>query len=56
VDGTTGPALNDYRNVLAAADGSNRSIQEGSMPPARPLSDADKALFQAWISAGKPNN
>jgi hypothetical protein len=56
VDGSTGPALDNYRNVLAAAAGSNRSIQEGSMPPARPLSDADKALFQSWIDAGKPNN
>jgi len=56
VDGTTGPALNNYANVLSAADISNTSIQQGSMPPTGPLSDADKALFQSWINAGKPNN
>ncbi len=56
VDGSTGPALDNYRNVLSAADASNRAIQEGSMPVAGPLSDADKALFQSWIDAGKPNN
>ena len=56
VDGTNGPALNNYANVLSAADISNRTIQEGSMPPLRPLSDADKALFRSWIDAGKPNN
>jgi hypothetical protein len=58
VDGTNGPALNNYPNVFSAADISNTAIQNGSMPPppARPLSDADKILFQSWISAGKPNN
>jgi hypothetical protein len=56
VDGTNGPALNTYQNVLSAAHGSNLAIQNGSMPPSRPLSDADKALFQSWINAGKPNN
>jgi hypothetical protein len=58
VNGSNGPALNNYANVLSAADISNRDIQDGSMPPPSEgrLSDADKALFQSWINAGKPNN
>jgi hypothetical protein len=56
VDGTTGPALDNYAHVLSVADISNRVIQEGSMPPAGPLSAADKTLFQSWINSGKPNN
>jgi|WetSurMetagenome_2_1015567.scaffolds.fasta_scaffold1803815_1 hypothetical protein len=55
-DGTNGPAMTNYASVLSAADISNTSIKEGSMPPFKPLSDADKALFQSWINAGKPNN
>jgi hypothetical protein len=56
VDGTTGPALDNYANVLVAADIGKRVIQDGSMPPSGPLSAADRTLFQSWIDAGKPNN
>jgi len=55
-DGTNGPALDTYANVLSAADIANAAIQDGSMPPLTVLSAADKALFQSWIDAGKPNN
>ena len=56
VTGPIGPSLSNYRNVLSVADISNAAIQAGSMPPTGPLSAEDKALFQSWIDAGKPNN
>jgi hypothetical protein len=56
VTGSTTPALGDYASVKAVADASNTAIQQDGMPPGGPLSAADKALFQSWVSAGAPNN
>jgi hypothetical protein len=52
----TAPPLNNYANTKANASASNSAIAAGTMPPGSPLSAADKALFQAWIAAGTPNN
>lgn len=51
----TSPPLSNYANVKANASASNSAIIAGTMPPT-PLSAADKALFQSWITAGTPNN
>ena len=50
------PTLSDYASVSAAADACNSAIKNGTMPPSGALSASDQALFQSWITAGKPNN
>jgi hypothetical protein len=54
VERSVGPALDSYSNVLSAANNSNTAIQNGTMPLSGPLSATDRALFQSWIDAGKP--
>jgi cytochrome c5 len=47
----------DYDNyTVAKANGKmgNSAVQKGSMPPAGPLSQADKDTFQSWIDGGMP--
>jgi len=50
------PSLNNYANTKSNASASNGAIIAGTMPPSSSLSASDKALFQAWIAAGTPNN
>jgi hypothetical protein len=42
--------------VKANASVANSAIQKGNMPPSGALSAANKQLFQAWVTAGTPNN
>lgn len=38
-----------YEDAASDADAENQSIQSNKMPESGPLSDSDKALFQAWV-------
>jgi hypothetical protein len=53
---SAGVSLNNYTNVKTNASRANTAIQGGIMPPGSPLSAANKQLFQAWVTAGTPNN
>jgi uncharacterized membrane protein len=53
---SAGISLNNHTNVKANASRANSMIQSGRMPPTGALSAANKALFQAWIDQGAPNN
>lgn len=51
-------SLDNYADVKQYAALSMKRINNGSMPeaPVAPLTAAEIANFQAWISAGSPNN
>jgi len=49
-----GIALDTYATAKANASSANSAIQAGYMPTGGPLSTAQKALFQAWVTAGEP--
>jgi mono/diheme cytochrome c family protein len=45
--------LDSYGGLTASADGSNKRIQNGTMPPSGSLPQGERALFQCWIDLGK---
>ncbi len=49
-----GIALDTYATAKANASAANSAIQAGYMPTGGPLSTAQKAAFQAWVTAGEP--
>ena len=46
--------LDTYEASAANAERANLRIQSGSMPPGGSVPDADKAVFQLWVSEGAP--
>ncbi len=47
-----GVDFDTYDSAKASAQRANTRIQAGTMPPAGPLSDEEKALFQSWLDQG----
>lgn len=47
-----GVNFDTYSATVESADRADSQIQSGGMPPAGPLSDLEKAIFQAWIDQG----
>ena len=50
--GGTPPDVSTYDAAKAAGDDSLRTIEDGSMPTAGPLPDADQQAFKAWVTGG----
>ena len=56
VSGSQSPPLGTYTNLKNNVTRANNAIQGGSMPPGGALNATQKANFQAWVTAGSPNN
>ena len=56
VSGSQSPPLGTYTNLKNNVSRANSAIQGGSMPPGGALNATQKANFQAWVTAGTPNN
>lgn len=54
--GGTPPDLTTYALAKAEGASSLATIEDGSMPPGKPLPDDQKALFKNWVDAGYPEN
>ena len=52
--GGTPPDLTSYDKAKAEGPASLATIEDGSMPPAKPLADDQQALFKSWADAGFP--
>lgn len=50
--GGTPPDVSTYDTAKAAGEDSLRTIEDGSMPTAGPLPDADQQAFKAWVTGG----
>jgi hypothetical protein len=56
VSGSQSPPLGTYTNLKNNITRANSAIQGGNMPPSGALTTTQKATFQAWVTAGTPNN
>jgi hypothetical protein len=56
VTGSQSPPLGTYANLKTNITRANSAIQGGIMPPSGALNATQKANFQAWVTAGTPNN
>ncbi len=52
--GGTPPDLTTFEKAKAEGPSSLATIEDGSMPPAKPLEDDQKSLFKKWSEAGYP--
>ena len=55
-DGAQTPLLDTFTNVTSNARAALAAISDGSMPGVPALSGDEQKIFEAWVSAGTPNN
>lgn len=48
--------FDSYAEAVANAERGNARLGAGTMPPSGGLADADRALFQSWLTAGTPED
>jgi hypothetical protein len=55
-ENSVNPMLTTYSQVLSSAGACNNRIQADTMPPGGGNPDSGQEFFDAWISAGMPEN